>query len=69
MTTKREIIRVVLDGHKPAYDPWSYRFIHQDWVKIEPDFAPAHEVAGEIALENLLAFIEGIQSQPGCLRS
>jgi uroporphyrinogen decarboxylase len=28
-------------------------------------FAPAHDVAGDVSLENMLAFIEIIQSQPG----
>ena len=28
-------------------------------------FAPAHAVEGDVPLENMLAFIEVIQSQPG----
>jgi uroporphyrinogen decarboxylase len=28
-------------------------------------FAPAHDVEGDVSLENMLAFIELIQSQPG----
>jgi len=28
-------------------------------------FAPAHDVEGDVPLENILAFIELIQSQPG----
>ncbi|MBE0409041.1 MAG: uroporphyrinogen-III decarboxylase-like protein [Anaerolineales bacterium] len=31
-------------------------------------FAPAHDVEGDVPLENMLAFIEIIQSQPGYLR-
>jgi uroporphyrinogen decarboxylase len=31
-------------------------------------FAPAHDVEGDVPLENMLAFIEVIQSQPGYLR-
>ena len=29
-------------------------------------FAPAHDVEGDVPLENLLAFIEVLQAQPGC---
>jgi uroporphyrinogen decarboxylase len=28
-------------------------------------FAPAHDVEGDVSLENMLAFIEMIQNQPG----
>jgi uroporphyrinogen decarboxylase len=28
-------------------------------------FAPAHDVEGDVALENMLAFIDVVQSQPG----
>jgi uroporphyrinogen-III decarboxylase len=28
-------------------------------------FAPAHDVEGDVPLENMLAFIELIQNQPG----
>jgi uroporphyrinogen decarboxylase len=31
-------------------------------------FAPAHDVEGDVPLENMLSFIEVIQSQPGYLR-
>jgi len=31
-------------------------------------FAPAHDVEGDVPLENLLAMIETVQSQPGALR-
>ena len=31
-------------------------------------FAPAHAVEGDVPLENMLAFIEVIQSQPGYQR-
>jgi uroporphyrinogen-III decarboxylase len=27
-------------------------------------FAPAHDVEGDVALENMLAFIDVVQSQP-----
>ena len=29
-------------------------------------FAPAHDVEGDVPLDNMLAFIEIVQSQPGC---
>ena len=32
-------------------------------------FAPAHDVGGDVSLENMLAFIELIQSQPGYLNN
>jgi len=28
-------------------------------------FAPAHDVAGDVPLENMLAFVETVQQQPG----
>jgi uroporphyrinogen-III decarboxylase len=28
-------------------------------------FAPAHDVEGDVPLENMLAFIELVQNQPG----
>ena len=28
-------------------------------------FAPAHDVEGDVSLENMLAFIEIVQGQPG----
>jgi uroporphyrinogen decarboxylase len=31
-------------------------------------FAPAHAVEGDVSLENMLAFIEVLQSQPGYKR-
>lgn len=31
-------------------------------------FAPAHSVEGEVPLENMLACIEVVQSQPSCRR-
>ena len=32
-------------------------------------FAPAHDVEGDVSLENMLAFIELIQGQPGYLNN
>jgi uroporphyrinogen decarboxylase len=29
-------------------------------------FAPAHAVEGDVPAENMLAFIQEVQSQPGC---
>jgi len=30
-------------------------------------FAPAHDVEGDVSLENILAFIKIVQQQPGCV--
>jgi uroporphyrinogen decarboxylase len=32
-------------------------------------FAPAHDVEGDVPLENMLAFIHVVQNQPGCRRT
>ncbi|HOX38934.1 MAG TPA: uroporphyrinogen decarboxylase family protein [Candidatus Brocadiia bacterium] len=32
--TKREVVRMVLDGRKPPYVPWSYGFTKEAWDKI-----------------------------------
>ena len=49
--TKREIIRMVLDGRKPPYVPWSCGFTKEAREKLQPYFA---EVDLEVALQNHL---------------
>jgi len=51
MATKREIIRLVLEGRKPPYVPWSCGFTKAARAKLEPYFAP---IELELALDNHL---------------
>ncbi len=47
--TKREIIRLVLDGQKPPYVPWSCGFTKEACAKLQPHFTPLEL---ELALQN-----------------
>jgi len=38
MKTKRQIIRDVLDGHKPPYVPWSLGFTHEAEAKLQAHY-------------------------------
>ena len=43
-TTKRDVVRMVLDGTKPPYVPWSFRFTHEAAAKLEKHWGPDWEV-------------------------
>lgn len=51
MITKREIIRMVLDGQKPPYVPWSCGFTKEACAKLKVYYAP---IEVEDALQNHL---------------
>lgn len=42
--TKREIVKMVLDGQKPPYVPWSFKFTYEAIEKLEQHFGPEWEV-------------------------
>ncbi|MDC7234472.1 MAG: uroporphyrinogen decarboxylase family protein [Spirochaetales bacterium] len=41
--TKRDVVKTVLDGKKPPYVPWSFRFTHEAIDKLEKHFGPQWE--------------------------
>lgn len=42
--SKREVVKLVLDGEKPPYVPWSFRFTHEAIAKLETHFGSNWEV-------------------------
>ena len=40
--TKREIIRLVVDGRRPPYVPWSFDFTHEAREKLDAHWGAAH---------------------------
>jgi len=97
MITKREVVRLVLEGKRPPYVPWSMGFTIEARAKLEQHYGtddvevplenhfvklgsdigffedlggdPAHDVEGDVPLENMLAMIETVQGQSGYQRS
>ena len=49
--TKREVIKLVLDGKKPLYVPWSYKFT------LEPEDLLELGKEGDTSIENMLALM------------
>ena len=49
--TKREIVKLVLDGKRPPYVPWSFGFTVEAKVKLQQHFGT---VDSESALQNHL---------------
>jgi uroporphyrinogen-III decarboxylase len=67
--TKREVVRLVLDGKRPPYGTAAdMKNETRCLLKLGSAggyiFAPAHSVEGDVPLENMLAFIETVQGQP-----
>jgi len=53
MTTKREVIRMVLDGQQPPYTPWSFGFTKEAKEKLQAHYGQAdlEEVLGNHLLK------------------
>ncbi len=68
--TKRDVVRLVLDGKRPPYVPWSFGFTHEAWEKLVRHFGSA--VSAEANLHNHM-FMTGIGDRfadvgGGCVR-
>jgi len=42
--SKREVVKMVLDGQKPPYTPWSFRFTYEAIEKLEKHYGPSWEL-------------------------
>ena len=68
--TKRDVVRLVLDGKRPPYVPWSFSFTHEAWQKLVRHFGSA--AAAEAHIHNH-KFMTGIGNRfedigNGCVR-